>query len=257
MKIEKQARPEALDGAPLRYAPANELGVIFLFAHLSKRWRLRIDSIQPGYPDCIAHQKIQGRERQIRIEFEFRSKNFKTQGHDPKQCDWIVCWEHNWPDAPKNLHIVELRREFGLGFNVWIMPANAPNKETLEKIDKSERWSLPSQCHRDDLILFYFTKPDQCIKHIFIANNRAQKVRATWKKGMDYMGPMRRVCRLKAPIFWDDLQRHRILSTAPFIRGQMRGRPNATEYWPYLYEIMLRRNPGLASKLKRFAPENR
>lgn len=59
---ERQVQAEVLDGAPIRYAPANELGVIFLFAHLAKRWRLRIDAIQPGYPDCIAYQKIQGGE---------------------------------------------------------------------------------------------------------------------------------------------------------------------------------------------------
>jgi len=208
MTIRRETRAEALDGAPLRYAPANELGVIFLFAHLAKRWRLRIDSIQAGYPDCIVYQKVQGREKLIRIEFEYRSKNFSIQRHAPRRCDWIVCWEHNWPDAPKSLQIVELRREFGLGFNVWIMPANDPNKETLDEINGSERWSLPSQCHRGDLILFYLTSPEQCIKHIFVAEDRAKKVRATWKPGMDYMGPMRRVCRLRAPIFLRDLQRH-------------------------------------------------
>jgi hypothetical protein len=111
-------RPEALDEGPMNYAPENELGVVFLFAHLAKRWRLRIEEIKPGYPDCIAFLKSHGKEKRIRIEFEFKSKNFKNQGHPVQGCDWIVCWEHNWPDAPKRLNIVELRREFGLGFNV-------------------------------------------------------------------------------------------------------------------------------------------
>lgn len=255
MKKEVRIRPEALEGGPLTYAPVNELGVIFLFAHLARRWRLRIESIRPGYPDCIAYQKTQGKEKRIRIEFEHKSRNFKIQKHDPKQCDWIVCWEHNWPGAPRNLQIVELRREFGLGFNVWIMPAKTPYKETLDEIDRSEQWSLPSQCHKGDLILFYSTKPDQSIKHVFIAEDRAKKMSAHWKKGKDYMGPIKRVSRLKAPIFYEDLQNHRVLSTAYFIRAQMQGRPNATEYWPYLYDIILRRNPQAGKQLRDVAPD--
>ncbi len=250
----KHGRPEVLDGAPLRYAPANELGVIFLFAHLAKRWCLRVNTIRPGYPDCIAYQKIHGREKLIRIEFEYRSKNFKTQGHDPKQCDWLVCWEHNWPDAPPNLNVVELRTEFGLGFNVWIVPTKDPYKQKLESINFSNSWSLPSQCHKRDLILYYFTLPEQCIKHIFIATDRSQKVTAGWKKGKDYMGPIRRVCHLKAPIFMEDLGNHRVLSTAGFVRSQMQGRPNATEYWPYLYDMIVKRNPSVEPKLRKFAP---
>ena len=106
----------------MNYAPENELGVVFLFAHLAKRWRLRIDEIKPGFPDCIAFQKSHGKEKRIRIEFEYKSKNFLLHHHKENKCDWIVCWEHNWPAVPKKLQIVELRREFGLGFNIWIMP---------------------------------------------------------------------------------------------------------------------------------------
>ena len=255
-KKSKHLRPEVLDGAPIRYAPVNELGVVFLFAHLAKRWRLRVDSIQSGFPDCIAYQKTQGHEKKIRIEFEYQSKNFLTHGHDPNKCDWIVCWEHNWPDVPGRLYVVELRREFGLGFNVWIMPTNDPYKKELEQINVCSSWSLPSQCHKGDLILFYFTRPEKYIAHIFKTTDRARKVTAGWKRGKDYMGPIRRICRLKAPIFLEDMQNHRILSTAHFVRSHMQGRPNATEYWPYLYDLIVRRNPSVKAKLGKYAPEN-
>ena len=249
-------RPEVLDGAPLRYAPANELGVVFLFAGLLKKWRLRVDAIQSGFPDCVAYQKIQGQEKKIRIEFEYSSRNFKTHGHDADKCDWIVCWEDDWPDAPRKLRIIELRQKFGLGFNVWLMPTNAPYKGELEKPISAYRWSLPSQCHKGDLILFYFTRPEQCIRHVFVAAERTQKVTAGWKAGKDYMGPIKRVCRLKAPIFFDDLRRHRVLSTAHFVRSGMQGRPSATEYWPDLYEMIVKKNPAAQARLRRFAPEN-
>ena len=131
--MNKAHRPEVLKCGNMRYAPENELGVVFLFASLAKKWRLQIDSIQSGFPDCLAYQKVQGKEKRVRIEFEFQAKNFKIHRHDPKGCDWLVCWENNWPDAPEGLEIVELRREFGLGFNVWIVPVSSEYREPMEK----------------------------------------------------------------------------------------------------------------------------
>jgi hypothetical protein len=31
-----------------------------------------------------------------------------AHGHDPKGCDIIVCWRHNWKKCPKNLEVIEL-----------------------------------------------------------------------------------------------------------------------------------------------------
>lgn len=58
------------------YAPDNEQGVVFLFSHLArKKFGLRVERVQTGFPDCIAYRG----DKRIRIEFEFKSKNFKTQ----------------------------------------------------------------------------------------------------------------------------------------------------------------------------------
>lgn len=246
-------RAEVLSNAPMLYAPENELGVVFLFAHLAKKWRLRIEEIKAGYPDCIVYQKTHGKEKRIRIEFEFKSRNFKSHGHKAKDCDWIVCWEHNWPDAPKHINIVELRQEFGLGFNVWVMPVGESYKQELTETSKNY-WSVPSQAHKDDIILFYFTNPDKSINFIYKLNERAEKVVATWKVGKDYMADIQRVCELKAPIFLEYLKVHRILGTAGFVRGQFQGRPNITEYWPYLHDLITRRNPTLNRQLSKYAP---
>ncbi len=54
MEMHESKRAERLEGAPLAYAPENELGVVFIFSHLLKRWRLKVDKIRPGFPDCIA-----------------------------------------------------------------------------------------------------------------------------------------------------------------------------------------------------------
>jgi hypothetical protein len=56
----------------------------------------------------------------VRIEFEFKSRNFRDHGHSPQGCDIIVCWRHNWPECPPHLEVVrmsrpllELSRDFG------------------------------------------------------------------------------------------------------------------------------------------------
>ena len=47
MKEKKDiSRAEVLEGARLRYGPANELGAVFLFAHLAYKWRIRVDAVQ-------------------------------------------------------------------------------------------------------------------------------------------------------------------------------------------------------------------
>ena len=249
-------RPEVLEGAPMRFAPQSELGVVFLFSRLAKKYGLRVDTVQGGFPDCVAYQKTQGKENKIRIEFEFKAKNLKIHRHDQKGCDWIVCWENNWPDAPKRLNIVELRREYGLGFNVWILPAAEKYRDKLNNY-RSANWSLPSQCHEGDLLLFYFTKTQMAIGHVFVATERAKLVKAIYKGGKkDYMGDIERICIIKSPVFLDDLRAHRVLKTAGFVRARMIGRPNVTEYWPYLHDMIIKRNRPAKKLLSRFAPEN-
>jgi len=262
-KTNSTIRPETLAEGPLHYAPENELGVVFLFSHLAKRWRLRIDKIRSGFPDCIAFQKSHGKEKKIAIEFEFKSRNFQTHGHAAKQCDWIVCWEHNWPEVPARLNVVELRREFGMGFNVWIMPVKKEFQDDLDNYPRGE-WSVPGQAHKNDLLLFYFSGGDnKCIRSIYKCEERAYHVKnAAWKKGSkqwkkkgDHRAVIRRICKIKAPVFLEDLRRHRVLRTAGFVRGDMRTRLNATEYWPYLHELIARRNPLTKVLLKKFSPD--
>jgi len=247
-------RPDILDGASLHYAPENELGVVYLFAELAKRWRLRIDRIQSAFPDCLAYQKTQRGERRIRIEFEFKSRSFKLHGHPVRGCDWLVCWEHNWPDSPPSLNIVELRREFGLGFNVWVTPVNDPYKDVLDSMTAGT-WSVASQSNKADLQVFYLTAPQKQIRYVYRLRERPEYVPSRRKPGRDYMARISRVCRLDAPIFLEDLRSHRVLSTAAFVRGKMRNRYNATEHWPFLYDMIVRRNPKARRRLAAYAPQ--
>jgi hypothetical protein len=49
-----------------------------------------------------------GRWQRLRIELEFESSRFLVHGHDPNECDVIVCWKHNWAECPANIEVIEL-----------------------------------------------------------------------------------------------------------------------------------------------------
>jgi hypothetical protein len=98
----------------LSCAPVNELGVVYLFGVLHDTFDFKIESIQAGFPDCVARRKVgANRWEEVRIEFEYDSRSFKAHGHDPAGVDVIVCWLHNWTECPKNIEIIELSTLLG------------------------------------------------------------------------------------------------------------------------------------------------
>ncbi len=91
------------------YGPTNENGVLCLFGAMAEKLGFKIARIQIGFPDCEAMRVMPGgRLKPMKIEFEYESKNFYSHMHDPKGCDLIVCWEHNWEDCP--VEVIELKR---------------------------------------------------------------------------------------------------------------------------------------------------
>jgi hypothetical protein len=103
-----------IDFRGLRHAPINEQGVVFLFGMVSYELGFIVEAVHAAFPDCEAKRCVDRREdrwQRVRIEFEFRSSNFREHGHDPAGCDVVVCWEHDWPECP--LEVVELRKVIG------------------------------------------------------------------------------------------------------------------------------------------------
>lgn len=99
------------DSSALTNAPMNELGVVFLFGMLAAELGFQVESLRSAYPDCEARRQIQpGKWQRVRIEFEFESRNFPAQGHDPSQCDILVCWKHNWAHCPPHIEVIELSK---------------------------------------------------------------------------------------------------------------------------------------------------
>jgi len=86
------------------YEPINEQGVILFFAALCHDLGFMIEAIRAAFPDALLRRRnAKGTWNSCRAEFEFRSSSFKLHKHDPKQCDLIICWEHEWQDCPKEV----------------------------------------------------------------------------------------------------------------------------------------------------------
>ena len=95
----------------LAYEPVNEMGVVLLFGMVAHRLGFMIECVQSRFPDCQAKFEVEpGRWQHVRIEFEFQSVEFRNHGHDPRGCDIIVCWRHNWTRCPEHMQVLELER---------------------------------------------------------------------------------------------------------------------------------------------------
>jgi hypothetical protein len=114
LRKDRPVMGEPFDRSPMTNAPVNELGVMVLFGMVAAGLGLQVESVQGKFPDCVAKRQVApGKWQYLRIEFEYESKNFKLHGHDPKGCDMIVCWRHNWKECPAEIEVVELSRLAG------------------------------------------------------------------------------------------------------------------------------------------------
>ncbi len=162
----------------LVYSPLNENGVIFLFGKVIEDLNMYIEEIKPGFPDCVGRRFTGKGWELVSIEYEFRSSNFKDHKHDPKKCDIIVCWEHNWPDCP--IEVIELKEVIK---TLPSTPIKRPDlssdegKPTLEEHLKS----TPGNFRK------LFKKIDETVKTI--AEEIWMKV--TVRPGVTYYSPLR------------------------------------------------------------------
>jgi len=106
-------RKRTVTGEPLNfegliYAPLNENGVIFLFSKIHEKFNIKIEAIQPFFPDAKGRRRTTKGWEDIWIEFEYKSSNFKQHKHNPEDCDIIVCWEHDWKECP--IEVIELKK---------------------------------------------------------------------------------------------------------------------------------------------------
>jgi hypothetical protein len=94
----------------LQHAPINEQGVVFLFGMVAFDLGYVVEGVGVGFPDCEAKRCVDRSGdvwERVRIEFEYRSRNFLDHAHRVEDCDVLVCWEHNWPGCA--IEVLELR----------------------------------------------------------------------------------------------------------------------------------------------------
>ena len=95
----------------LRNAPTSEGAVMILFGALAERMGFAVEKVQTGFPDCEALREVApGKWQRVWVEFELYSRNYLEHQHAGKVCDIIVCWEHNWPECPEGIEVIELSK---------------------------------------------------------------------------------------------------------------------------------------------------
>lgn len=119
-------------GPPLAFrgmasAPVNEMGVVLVFGMVAADIGYAVEAIGTAFPDCNAKRLVtdgpratsgragavgvlgvsDGRWEPVRVEFEYRSRNFYYHGHEVDECDVIICWQHDWPDCPLEVLALE------------------------------------------------------------------------------------------------------------------------------------------------------
>ncbi len=256
--LRSNVRPIKFGISGMESPPENELGVVCLFALIHRRlgfWRIK--SIRQRFPDCVAIQRDGSREKEVRIEFEFRSSDFRKHKHLAKGCDYIVCWEHDWIHTPESLQgkVIELRKFLGMGRDVWLQPIGQDRWDWHDQTRvKTGRWlGPPARVKKGDLVLWYCTSPRSCIAQVclLIGDPRADKDADRWTHSVD----IKVLARLDNPVTFRDLKTRRELSGSTFMKAKFLGQFQATSWWPPLYHMITSKNPSARKELKKHAPE--
>ncbi|NLH43176.1 MAG: hypothetical protein GX448_15155 [Planctomycetes bacterium] len=105
--MEKSIVGDLINFRGMVYAPLNENGVYFLFGKVAEDLNMYVEEIRLESPDSIVRRFTGKGWERLRVEFEYRSSDFKQHGGDAEKCDLIICWEHDWAGCP--VQVIELR----------------------------------------------------------------------------------------------------------------------------------------------------
>lgn len=105
------------------FKPENEQGVIYLFAQQADAAGFQLLKINAAYPDAV----VANGGNEYRVEFEYVASNFDRHGHDPRQCDIIICWENDFPDSV--LPVIALDKN-----GWWQIPIELPSYAEKEAV---------------------------------------------------------------------------------------------------------------------------
>lgn len=110
---------EPIDLRILNYAPTSEQAVVVLFAEFMREIDfnfVKLEFVRNEFPDACVIQKTSARTFARKyIEFEFKASGFRDHMRNPHhreiQCDYVVCWENDFPNCP--IPVIELKKEIG------------------------------------------------------------------------------------------------------------------------------------------------
>lgn len=103
---------EPRDLGVMNYAPTSEQGVVALFVgHMKALGFEKLEFVRQGFPDACAIQKSGITYARKFIEFEYKSSGFRQHVNKPehrdKRCDYVICWENDYPTCP--VEVIELK----------------------------------------------------------------------------------------------------------------------------------------------------
>jgi len=127
----RNGKKRSIVGDPINFrgmatAPVNEAGVVALFAMVARDLGMYVQEIGTEFPDAIVRRENGRGWEELAVEFEWDSRSFRDHGHDPAQCDMIVCWHHNWLDCPAEIEVIRLSEEIKRLSNAPITRADRP-----------------------------------------------------------------------------------------------------------------------------------
>lgn len=108
----------------------------------------------------------------------------------------------------------------------------------------------PKSSKKGDLLLDYFGAPLSYIKGIELLTSDAYKSKGG---NFKYRAKVRHIAVLDYEIHINKMKSEKSLIGAFFLKqGALIGWPRVTEYWPQLSNLILRMNPKVKSKIKKY-----
>ena len=99
-----------MDFGEMIYEPIDKVGVIFLFSKIQQELGIKVEKIQPSFPEAKCLKKTKRGWEVIWLGFEYKSSDFKEHQHDQKECDMLICWKDDWKDRPSTPKVIELKK---------------------------------------------------------------------------------------------------------------------------------------------------
>ena len=263
----KDERSDLIAFRGLRYAPENELGVVLLFGKIHRDLGFpEIDVIGAGFPDCWAYQKTTRGTRRIWIEFEFRTRSFKTHAQrlrsmKPKR-GIVVCWEHNWPYVEKYADVIELKTAVGFGKRVWLQCTNPEYQGRLNDapMRRNTQFALTASARArpNDIVLMYRSGTKREARRYEVDEALLQSITNIYEvtslperdKKWGRSAYVRQVRLLREPLRLEHLREDIYLKNAGWVRARLQGRPEVTAHWWRLLQLILQMNPELRKDKK-------